>query len=102
MSPSQQLRELPSVDQVLTQFHDWSPWVDGRLDQVPKEPAARREWLGQQSQRRQLTPTIREALIQWYGAEPGNQVRQAEAFELCEYGRRPSQQELKRLFPMAK
>ena len=95
-------RKLDAMDAHISQFYEWLPWVDGRLDQVPKEPAARRKWLGQQSQRRQLTPAIREALVQRYGAERGNQVRQAEAFELCEYGRRPGQQELKRLFPMAK
>jgi len=28
-------------------------------------------------------------------------VKYAEAFEICEYGRRPSPEELKKLFPLA-
>ena len=42
---------------------------------------------------------FREKLIELYGAERGQQVKYAEAFEICEYGRRPSTEELKRLFP---
>ena len=41
----------------------------------------------------------RAKLIELYGAERGRQVKHAEAFELCEYGRRPSIEELKKLFP---
>ena len=41
----------------------------------------------------------REKLIEFYGAEKGRQVRYAEAFEICEYGRQPSAEELRRLFP---
>ena len=41
----------------------------------------------------------RTQLIELYGEERGKQVKHAEAFELCEYGRRPSIEELKKLFP---
>lgn len=95
-------QKLDAMDAHVSQYYEWLPWVAGNLDKVPKDPAARRKWLGEQRQRRQVTPAIREALIKWYGAERGNKIRQAEAFELCEYGRRPNEQELKRLFPMAK
>jgi LmbE family N-acetylglucosaminyl deacetylase len=95
-------QKVDAMDAHVSQFYEWLPFVAGNLDRVPKEPAARRKWLGDQRQRRQVSPAIREALVKWYGAERGNQVRQAEAFELCEYGRRPNQEDLKRLFPMAK
>lgn len=42
---------------------------------------------------------FRSRLIELYGEERGKQVKHAEAFELCEYGRRPSIEELKKLFP---
>ena len=42
---------------------------------------------------------FREDLIEWYGSERGKQIQYAEAFEICEYGRRPSKEELKQLFP---
>jgi LmbE family N-acetylglucosaminyl deacetylase len=41
----------------------------------------------------------RDALVKFYGEERGRKVRYAQAFEICEYGRRPSQEELKTLFP---
>jgi len=45
---------------------------------------------------------VKAALVKWYGAERAAHVTQAEAFELCEYGRQPDQAELGRLFPMVK
>lgn len=42
---------------------------------------------------------FREQLLAWYGPDKGEQIKYAEAFEICEYGRRPSKQEIKRLFP---
>ncbi len=41
----------------------------------------------------------RAKLIELYGKRKGKQVRCAEEFEFCEYGRRPSAAELKKLFP---
>jgi len=41
----------------------------------------------------------RDKLVELYGEELGRQVRYAEAFEICEYGTRPSPEELRRLFP---
>ena len=41
----------------------------------------------------------RERLIELYGEEKGKKVQYAEAFQLCEYGRRPSEAELKKMFP---
>jgi len=43
--------------------------------------------------------TFRDALVQWYGPQRGNKVQYAEAFEVCEYGRQPGTEELKKLFP---
>ena len=42
---------------------------------------------------------VRAALVKYYGAEAGGKVQHAEAFEICEYGRRPDAAEVKRLFP---
>jgi LmbE family N-acetylglucosaminyl deacetylase len=42
---------------------------------------------------------FRAQLVDWYGAEKGKKIKYAEAFEICEYGRRPSKQEIKKLFP---
>jgi LmbE family N-acetylglucosaminyl deacetylase len=41
----------------------------------------------------------RAKLRELYGAERGDAVQYAEAFEISEYGRRPNAEEIKRLFP---
>lgn len=40
----------------------------------------------------------RDMLVELYGEEKGKSIKYAEAFEVCEYGRQPSKQELKKLF----
>jgi LmbE family N-acetylglucosaminyl deacetylase len=42
---------------------------------------------------------FRAGLVAWYGEESARGVRYAEAFEICEYGRQPSKDEIRRLFP---
>lgn len=42
----------------------------------------------------------REKLVELYGQDAGGKVQYAEAFEICEYGRRPSKEEILRLFPI--
>ena len=46
-----------------------------------------------------LYQLYREKLIEWYGKDRGEKVNFAEAFEICEYGKRPSRKELEQLFP---
>ncbi len=46
-----------------------------------------------------LANRFRDELVEWYGEEKGNAVKYAEAFEICEYGRKPSKEVLKQLFP---
>ena len=45
------------------------------------------------------TPAVRAALEKWYGAERASGAKAAEAFEICEYGTRPDDAMLRRLFP---
>jgi N-acetylglucosamine malate deacetylase 1 len=65
------------------------------------DPEARIDWLRRRWESRQSSDAnqYRETLIQLYGEERGNAVQYAEAYEICEYGRRPSLAEIKRLFP---
>ena len=41
----------------------------------------------------------RDKLREYYGAERGDKVQAAEAFEISEYGRKPNAEEIRRLFP---
>ena len=42
---------------------------------------------------------FRTTLDKYYGKDRAEKIRHAEAFEICEYGRKPEKDELKRLFP---
>jgi LmbE family N-acetylglucosaminyl deacetylase len=91
-------KKIDAIDAHVSQMYEWLPWLNGRLDQVPKDPAARRAMTAKQRWGR-VTDATRAALAKYYGAEAGAKVEHAEAFEICEYGRRPDAAEVKRLFP---
>jgi LmbE family N-acetylglucosaminyl deacetylase len=48
-----------------------------------------------------IADKYRAKLIELYGQEVGSKVKYAEAFEICEYGRRPSKEEILKIFPIA-
>jgi len=89
--------KVSALDAQVSQMYEWLPWVDGRLAEVPADAAARKEWLSR-SRSGRISPAVRAALEKRYGAQ-AQEIRHAEAFELCEYGRRPSPDELQRIFP---
>jgi len=74
-----------------------------KMDSAPPEsqPELRAEWLREKWVNRQAgeAKRFRNGLIKWYGEQHANQVSYAEAFEICEYGRQPSDQEIRELFP---
>lgn len=92
-------KKLNALDAHTSQVYEWLPWVDGRLDDVPKDPAARKRWLSEQRYRGNVSSAARAALEERYGKEAGKKIRVLEAFELCEYGRQPKLEELRAMFP---
>ena len=64
-------------------------------------PDLRREWLRERWDRRSggEANRYRDTLVRWYGASRARQVRYAETFEICEYGRQPNEAEIRKLFP---
>ncbi len=85
-----------------------SLWATGDFEKVvpvPTDPAAREQRRRQVAERfaardRRVADKYRGQLTDVYGPEKGADVKRAEAFELCEYGRQPSPEELKALFPI--
>ena len=90
-------KKISMLDAHVSQMYEWLPWHEGILDQVPKDPAARKTWLAEQRPSR-VRPEWKQALEKWYGAEAAS-VKHAEAFEVTEYGRQPGDAELRKLFP---
>jgi LmbE family N-acetylglucosaminyl deacetylase len=93
-------KKIDALDAHVSQVYEWLPWHDGILDQVPKDPVARKAWLKKQ-RTPALSPAIREAIAKWYGADVAAKTVNAEAFEICEYGARPDDAMLRKLFPFA-
>jgi len=95
-------KKLDAMAVIESQFIEGG--VSGNESMIPKNEA---EWAAarrrvRESFRRRFESSAnqyRAKLIEAYGQEKGNKVNCAEAFEVCEYGRRPSTAELKKLFP---
>lgn len=93
------LQKIHAMDAHTSQMYEWLPWIGHYLQEVPAKNAERERWLAI-TRAVDITPAVRSSLEKWYGKEKGAQVKYAEAFEVCEYGNQPNDEEKKRLFPM--
>ncbi len=78
--------------------------ADGHAGLYPEDEAGRqrrRDEVRRNLARRYASQAdnYRDALVKFYGQERGRAVSHAQAFEICEYGRQPTQDELKQIFP---
>jgi len=94
-------RKLAALDCHVSQVYEWLPYNAGQLETVPADPAARRAWLADRYRARfaSVADRFRAVLARWYGASRAAEIQYAEAFEICEYGAQPSEDELRQLFP---
>src|SRR5438105_3138389 len=95
-------KKLDALDMLESQFYEGGAL--GSAELMPSDPAK------QQERRRKLRADFaarnqslakrhRNQLADWYGKDKAEKVQFAEAFEICEYGRRPNREELAKLFP---
>jgi LmbE family N-acetylglucosaminyl deacetylase len=82
-----------------SQMFEWLPWTSNTLEEVPEGADERQEYMSK-NWSGSITPDEREALKKWYGKKKGAEIKYAESFEVCEYGRQPTEEEIMRLFPM--
>ncbi len=95
-------KKLDALGLLVSQFYEGG--AGGSADLLPTDPAKqedRRRQVreGHASRNRSLAQRYRSKLADWYGKEKADKVQFAEAFEICEYGRRPNKAELAKLFP---
>lgn len=92
------------VSAMPSQFADEHSWQASTLPNVPREADRRPAYLLELFKQRNtdVANKYRDRLVELYGKEKGTKVRYAEAFELCQYGRQPSLQELLQLFPASR
>ena len=82
-----------------SQVYEWLPWIGHYSEKVPSNKGEREKWIAD-IWAVPVTPAVRTSLEKWYGKEKAAQVKHAEAFEICEYGEQPNDEEIKHLFPM--
>jgi len=88
------------VSAMPSQFADEHSWQASTAAGVPKGEGRAAYLLNLFKQRNaDLANKYRSRLIELYGQEKGAKIKYAEAFELCQYGRQPTLDELKQLFP---
>jgi len=84
---------------LVSQIYEYGAGGDGNPDHFVKGTDEERlAWLKQR--RGYGAPEEwRPLFAEFYGEEQAKAIKNAEAFEICEYGRQPSREELKKLFP---
>lgn len=95
-------KKLAAVEAMPSQFYEGG--ANGGPALVPgDEPGrARRKTEVREGFKKRFASTaqrFRDKLRELYGAQRGDAVQYAEAFEISEYGRRPTAEEIRRLFP---
>jgi len=89
--------KVSALDAHASQFYDWLPWLEGNADQVPLDAPSRLQWLSR-TRADPVSQAVRAALEPCYGVRAAT-IQHAEAFQLCEFGRRVNPPELLDLFP---
>ena len=92
-------KKISALDAHESQMYEWLPWIGHYADKVPKDKGERLKWLAE-TRKQPIKPEVMTALEKWYGKEKAIVIKNAEAFEICEYGTQPDEQMIKKLFPM--
>lgn len=93
-------QKVDGLDAHTSQMYEWLPWVGGYIDEVPDGAEARRQWLKERRMSRNMSEEQQAGLEKWYGEDQAKQYQYAESFEIAEYGRQPSEAEIREMFPM--
>ena len=95
-------KKMEALGIMISQFAEGG--ANGSAKLYPADPAgqqARQKEVRQsfEGEQAEIAKQFRARLAELYGADGGAKVKYAEAFEICEYGRRPDKAELAELFP---
>lgn len=92
-------QKIHALDAHQSQVYEWLPWIGHYSNDVPPNKNDHEKWLAK-IVAVPITSAVRTSLEKWYGKEKATLTQYAEAFEICEYGMQPNEEEIKRLFPM--
>jgi LmbE family N-acetylglucosaminyl deacetylase len=90
------------VSAMPSQFGDKDSWQGRTLQNVPAGDRERAAYLLEIVKKRNMAVAdqYRDRLVALYGPERGKKIQYAEAFQLGQYGRQASLDELKKMFPI--
>ena len=89
------------VSAMPSQFGDRDSWQARTRPNVPQDDRERANFLleGVKQRNMDVAKQYRAKLVELYGADAGNKIQYAEAFQLGQYGRQAPLDELKGMFP---
>ena len=89
------------LDAMDSQVYEWLPWTQGAAEDVPAGADERLAWLMEHYRGvfDRYTEQSRPGIAEWYPRSQSDGVAFAESFEICEYGRIPTRDEIHALFP---
>src|SRR5438874_932234 len=95
-------KKLDALGVIVSQFYEGG--ANGSADLLPADPQKQKERHQQvrdgfARRNQSIADRFRAKLEEWYGKDRAGKIKYAEAFEICEYGRRPDKAELAKLFP---
>jgi LmbE family N-acetylglucosaminyl deacetylase len=95
-------KKLDALGVMESQFYEGGAL--GSADLLFPDPARQEERkkqvrAGHAGRNEALAQRFRNKLADWYGKEAADKIKYAEAFEVCEYGRKPAKNEMIELFP---
>ncbi len=84
-----------------SQMFEWLPWTRGvDLSTIPTGEEERLAWLKKTWMGRKADASALEAAKKWYPNVDMTKVDHVEYFEICEYGKQPTDEEIRMMFPM--
>ncbi|MDR0743667.1 MAG: PIG-L family deacetylase [Tannerella sp.] len=84
-----------------SQVYEWMPWIDRQGEPLPDNEEEKRKYIGDLylMELREVI-NFKEAALKWYSPGQIEKSEYFEAFEICEYGKIPTREEIRKLFPM--
>ena len=98
-------KKIAGLNEHVSQMYEWLPWTRqlGLDSSVPTDSLERIAWLKERMEKRSMvSPAQRVVLEKWYGKKKANAFKYAESFEIAEYGYQPTEEDIRRFFPMLK
>ena len=83
-----------------SQFYEWLPWIM-ELPAPPADKNERKEWLkAWRLPQSTINDDIKHRLYKWCPGKDIEKVKRVESFEICEYGRKVTDEDIRHLVPI--